>query len=219
MGSFPPNDHRVRVATCGRKSTGTTPSSPSTNRPRNFPKRRWETRFCRIALPGLLQGNSPREASAPAQCTITRRLNKAALVGPLQGKSHPLRTDVQELCFTETDDCMVVLGSGDEMDCPDSTRPRSPSPPGWKRDFLIYQRRLDKTATGTPSTAPTPTRCRTTPCELSYPPEKPFPQDKKHDEYAAKWQTREQSFKNSGRWNSRYLVPALPSAITPVSIR
>lgn len=134
----------------------------------------------------------PREASAP-QLYDYSQVSKVPMWAPMQGK-FTRYGDVREL-LTETDDCMVVLGSGDEMTVRFEA-PKKPLPAGWKRDFLLYSVGWDKdcdmnTVHGT-TTDPLPYNAMPS---YPYPPDRPFPRDEKHDEYLRKWQTREQSFK------------------------
>jgi len=137
----------------------------------------------------------PREATTP-QLFDYSQVSKAPIWAPMQGK-FTRYGEVREL-LTETDDCLVVLGSGDEMTLRFHA-PKQPLPAGWKRDFLLYSVGWDKdcdmnTVYGT-HTDPLPYNAMPS---YPYPPDKPFPQDEKHNEYLRKWQTREQSFK--GFW-------------------
>lgn len=50
--------------------------------------------------------------------------------------------EVREL-VTESDDCLAVLGAGDELTLRFAV-PDDPPPPGWKRDFLLYNVGWDK---------------------------------------------------------------------------
>ena len=190
---FPPGDHRVRVVTSAEIYwddaffTVNEPAVELSETPLEIASADLHYRGFSLEL--------PREASAP-QLYDYSRVSTAPMWAPMQGK-FTRYGDVREL-LTETDDCMVVLGSGDEMTVRFHA-PKKPLPAGWKRDFLLYSVGWDKdcdmnTIYGT-HTDPLPYSAMPS---YPYPPDQPFPQDAKHDEYLRTWQTREQSFK--GFW-------------------
>jgi hypothetical protein len=190
---FPPGDYRVRVVTSAEIYwddvffTVNEPAAELTETPLELASAHLHYRGFSKEL--------PREASAP-QLYDYSQVSKAPMWAPMQGK-FTRYGDVREL-LTETDDCLVVLGSGDEMTLRFHA-PKQPLPAGWKRDFLLYSVGWDKdcdmnTVYGT-HTDPLPYNAMPS---YPYPPDKPFPQDEKHNEYLRKWQTREQSFK--GFW-------------------
>jgi hypothetical protein len=190
---FPTGDYRVRVVTSAEIYwddaffTVNEPAAELTETPLELASADLHYRGFSKEVPG--------ERSSPQQFDYSQ-VNKAAIWAPMQGK-FTRYGDVREL-LTETDDCLVVLGSGDEMTVR-FRAPTKPLPAGWKRDFLLYSVGWDKdcdmnTVYGT-HTDPLPYNAMPS---YPYPPDKPFPQDEKHDEYLRKWQTREQSFK--GFW-------------------
>ena len=187
---FPPGDYRVRMVTSAEIYwddvffTVDEPAAEITETPLELASAHLHYRGFSREL--------PREASSP-QLYDYSRASKAPLWAPMQGK-FTRYGDVREL-LSETDDCMVILGSGDEMTVRFHA-PKKPLPAGWKRDFLLYSVGWDKdcdmnTIHGT-TTDPLPYNAMPS---YPYPPDQPFPQDEKHEEYLRKWQTREQSFK------------------------
>lgn len=192
---FPPGDYRVRVVTSAEIYwddaffTVNEPSAELTETPLELTSADLHYRGFSKEIPG--------ERSSP-QLFDYSQVNTAPIWAPMQGK-FTRYGDVREL-LTETDDCLVVLGSGDEMTVR-FRAPAKPLPAGWKRDFLLYSVGWDKdcdmnTVYGT-HTDPLPYNAMPS---YPYPPDQPFPQDEKHHEYLRKWQTREQSFK--GFWKN-----------------
>ncbi|HSG70122.1 MAG TPA: hypothetical protein VLA12_06885 [Planctomycetaceae bacterium] len=99
--------------------------------------------------------------------------------------------DVTEL-LVEADDCSAVLGSGDEMTVRFSV-PESELPPGWKRDFILYNIGWDKDADFNTvqgqQAEPLPFRVMS---RYPYEPEESFPDSPKHRNYLRTYQTRQQ---------------------------
>ena len=97
--------------------------------------------------------------------------------------------DVREL-LTAQDDCMVILGCGDEC----TLRFKAPAPPpeGWTRDFLIHNIGWDKDCNPQNTYAKTVEPLPYAGMQ-SYPPAEPFPDDALYRRYLEKYQTREQS--------------------------
>jgi FG-GAP-like repeat len=187
---FPPGDFRVRVVTSAEIYwddaffTVNEPAAELSETP-------LELASAHLHYRGFSQ-ELPRERSAP-QLYDYSQVSKAPIWAPMQGK-FTRYGEVREL-LVETDDCMVILGSGDEMTVRFQA-PQKSLPAGWKRDFLLYSVGWDKdcdmnTIYGT-HTDPLPYNAMPS---YPYPPDQPYPQDEKHDEYLRQWQTREQSFR------------------------
>jgi hypothetical protein len=100
--------------------------------------------------------------------------------------------DVTEL-LTETDDCLAIIGAGDEMTLRFKASLDAPRA-GWKRDFLLYNVGWDKDADLNTVygqvVEPLPFVGMT-----GYPhdPAKPYPDSPRYREYLEAYQTREQS--------------------------
>ncbi|MCE9526718.1 MAG: VCBS repeat-containing protein [Planctomycetales bacterium] len=187
---FPPGDYRVRVVTSAEIYwdeaffTVNEPAAELTETPLELASADLHYRGFSKEVPG--------ERSSP-QLFDYSQVNKAAIWAPMQGE-FTRYGDVREL-LTETDDCLVVLGSGDEMTVR-FRAPTKPLPAGWKRDFLLYSVGWDKdcdmnTVYGT-HTDPLPYNAMPS---YPYPPDRPFPQDG--------------SCNPSGRVSGRLLTPAI----------
>ncbi len=74
---------------------------------------------------------------------VYERLQKDFAWPPMRG-NFTRYGDVRDL-LTETDDCMAIIGAGDEMTLKFEV-PHEPLPPGWKRDFLLHNVGWDKDA-------------------------------------------------------------------------
>jgi hypothetical protein len=109
---------------------------------------------------------------------------------PMRGK-FTRYGDVKELLKT-WDDQQVVLGAGDEMTVT-FLPPKNDTPPGWKRDFVLYNVGWDKDAVlhtlyGQDSD-PLPFKAMT---RYPYGPEESFPDTPQLRSYLQRYQTREQ---------------------------
>ena len=117
-------------------------------------------------------------------------VSKAPKWPPMQGM-FTRYGDVQEL-VAATDDPMVVMGAGDEMTL-NFAAPDEAPPPGWKRDFLLYNVGWDKDAdlnTVYGQTAePLPFNSMS---GYPYRADEAYPQTAKHLEYLQRYQTRRQ---------------------------
>ena len=191
---FPPGDYRVRVATSAEiywddvLFTVNEEAAEVTETPLDLVSADLHYRGFSKEL--------PRRINAP-QLYDYSQISTSPKWAPMGGKFTRFG-DVLEL-LSETDDCMAVIGAGDEITLR-FRAPERPLPAGWKRDFLLYSVGWDKdcdmnTIYGS-TTDPLPYNAMPS---YPYPPDQPFPQDEKHEAFLRKYQTREQSFK--GFWD------------------
>ena len=110
---------------------------------------------------------------------------------PAMGGMFTRYGDVREL-LTATDDRLVIIGAGDEITL-EFDVPTDAPPPGWKRDFLIYNVGWDKdcdrnTVTGH-DVEPLPFNAMS---RYPYPPNETYPQSALHRETLKNYHTRMQ---------------------------
>ena len=100
--------------------------------------------------------------------------------------------DVTELVQDE-DDCMVIFGAGDELTL-EFAPPADPPPPGWKRDFLLYNSGWDKdcdlNVVYSQDVEPLPFQAMS---GYPYRADEQYPDSEKHRAYLKKYQTRTQN--------------------------
>ncbi len=191
---FPANDYRVRIATSAEIYwddvffTVDEPASEVRETPLELVSADLHYRGFSTEL--------PRRSDTP-QLFDYSRVSTAAKWKPMRGM-FTRYGDVREL-LTENDDCLVVLGAGDEISV-SFRAPQQPLPPGWKRDFILYSVGWDKdfdmnTLEGE-SSEPLPYNAMPS---YPYPADQPFPDSPKHREYLEKYQNREQDLKRFWR--------------------
>ncbi len=98
--------------------------------------------------------------------------------------------DVRPL-LAETDDRMVVMGSGDEIQLRFSASGLPPLPVGWKRDFLLlvdgWAKDADANTAFSQTVLPLPFHAMTS---YPYPADQSYPRDPVHDAYQKEYNTR-----------------------------
>jgi hypothetical protein len=98
--------------------------------------------------------------------------------------------DVLEL-VQQTDDRLVVMGSGDELQLWYPADPAPALPPGWTRDFLLlvdgWAKDADANTAFSQNVEPLPFHGMTS---YPYPPKEAFPTDEVHNRYRREYNTR-----------------------------
>ncbi len=98
--------------------------------------------------------------------------------------------DVNTL-LAKPDDCMVVMGSGDEIRLRFSAQGLPPLPAGWKRDFLLlvdgWAKDADANTAFSQTVLPLPFHGMSS---YPYPAGEHYPQDALHEEYLRRYNTR-----------------------------
>jgi hypothetical protein len=143
-----------------------------------------ELRYRGFSLRGPRQGNGPESYDAT-------RIDPAPNWPPMLGR-FTRYGDATEL-VRQRDDRLAVLAAGDALELRFRRPPHDP-PPGWKRDFLLYNVGWDKDADLNTVTGQT-----VEPLPFSSMPQYPLPADRTEpktpalDAYRQTYQTREQS--------------------------
>jgi FG-GAP-like repeat len=189
-GKFKSSDHRVRVVTNMELSWDEVFWTAGTGKPE--PELFRLTKLELISAELHYRGFSelvPKPNNAPKWFDYGK-VTKESIWPPMTGNFTRFG-DVKEL-VAEADDMQVVLGAGDEMTIEFSAE-TAELPPGWKRDFIIYNIGWDKDAdlntVHGQSAEPLPFRAMS---KYPYEPDQTFPSGPKHVDYLKQYQTRNQ---------------------------
>lgn len=189
-GKFRSNDHRARIVTNMELSWDEVFWTAGTGKSESSDYRLTKLELLSADL--HYRGFSelvPKPNNAPKWFDYDK-VTKESIWPPMTG-SFTRFGDVKEL-IAEADDLQVVLGAGDEMTIEFSAE-TADLPPGWKRDYIIYNIGWDKDADLNTihgqSAEPLPFRAMS---KYPYEPDQAFPAEPKHLDYLKRYQTRNQ---------------------------
>ena len=189
-GKFKSSDHRVRVVTNMELSWDEVFWTAGTGKPEPelYRLTKLELKSAELHYRGFSE-LVPKPNNAPKWFDYGN-VTKESIWPPMTGNFTRFG-DVKEL-IAEADDLQVVLGAGDEMTIEFSAETEE-LPPGWKRDFIIYNIGWDKDAdlntVHGQSAEPLPFRAMS---KYPYEPDQTFPSEPKHVDYLKRYQTRNQ---------------------------
>jgi hypothetical protein len=186
-GIFPSDDHRVRIATnmeiCWDDLFFSVDEPAAEYRLTELPLLGADLHYRGFSARVPRGGNNYATFDYSKTSTVMR--------WPPMGGRFTKYGSVEEL-ISDADDCLLVMGAGDEMTIRFAA-PNAELPPGWKRDFVLYNIGWDKDADFNTvqgqQVEPLPFRAMN---GYPYEPEQSFPDSPKHREYLKTYQTRQQ---------------------------